>query len=609
MSKSLPQANEYTWKKVLLWAFLFYVVWNWKGMMLVFTQGVLPGPDDFMRLHQVQNWFAGQAWYDLKAYRMAPPLGADIHWSRLIDAPIAALIGIFHLFMDLTSASRMAAIVWPLAIFLMATAAIIAICDHLAGKEHRLLALFFFVLSINTLAEFRPGRLDHHNVQILLLILIFLGVARGLGKYSSYWLGLFISCSIMVGLDSLLLIIGVLGFLALEWLFQKEGAADRLLQTGFAISISSIFLYVASFPADRWFSNNACDAFSMFYLSFLVLLSASFTGLAILSKSNLFHGQSALIYRLFAGAVLAAGILIVLFSIFPHCLDGPYGNVGDELKRRWLDKILEAKGIVQRYPENPMYWLSQAAYLLIMITVTALVVFRKVTQKSELAILGFVVVICILGAFYQTRILRTGIYSVIPFCVIFAGMTWHWLESKFSDKKILAYTCQALLCLLLTSTLWVTIGTAASLLVSNENNAVQQEKTESAQAEEIIACTSDLAVAELKSVDQSHIMSDLNTAPALLVHTRHSVEAGSYHRNGDNILNVIKFFEGSLDQAKQIADDREANFVVICREDIPVKKIDDELTLATAIGTNQLPTWLSWVSTPNASLAILKVAH
>ena len=609
MSKPIPQTNEYSWKKVLLWAFLFYLVWNWKGMILVYTEGVLPGPDDFMRFHQVQNWFAGQTWYDLTAYRMSPPLGADIHWSRLVDAPIAVLIGIFNTFLGLTSASRMAAIVWPLVLFMLAAAAIIALSDRLAGKEHRLLALFFFVLSINTLAEFRPGRLDHHNVQILLLILILLGVARGLGKFSSYWVGVFISCSIMVGLDSLILIVGVLGFFALEWLFQMEGSAKRLLQTGLAISISSAVLYVASFPADRWFSNNACDAFSMFYLGFLLMLSAAFAILAMLSNSAKFTGENALPYRLVTGAALAALILVVLFSIFPHCLDGPLGNVGEELKLRWLDKILEAKGVIQRYPENPLYWLSQAAYLIIMLTITALVVFRKVKNKSELAILGFVVFICILGAFYQTRILRTGIYSVIPFCVIFAGMAWNWLEQKFERQKILAYTSQALLCLIITSTFWVTLGTAASFFASSENDTAQQETTGTAQSVEMIACTSELAVIELQSGNSAHIISDLNTAPALLVHTKHSVEAGSYHRNGANILNVISFFEGSLQQAKLIAEDRNADFVVICREDIPAKYDNDNVTLATAIGTNQLPSWLTLVSNPTASLAILKIEN
>lgn len=609
MSIPVPQTNENSWKKVLLWAFLFYLVWNWKGMVLVYSQGVFSGPDDFMRLHQVQNWIAGQGWFDLRAHRMYPSVGADIHWTRLVDVPIAAIAGFFNYFTGLVASSRIAAIVWPFILFMLAVTSMIAICERLAGKESRLLALFFFVLSINTLAEFKPGRLDHHNVQILLLILILLGVARGLGKYSNYFVGGFIAFSITVGLDSIIPIIGVLGYITLEWLFQKPGSMNRFLQTGIAISISSIGLYVASFPAERWFSNNSCDGFSLVFLSALLLVSAALVILALISNRTLLNGKNAFVFRLTSGGFLFAVIMILLFSLFPHCLDGPLGTVGQELQTRWLDKISEAKGLIDRYPENPAYWIAQAIFLSIMLSVTALVLIKKVTKKSELAVLGFVVFICILGTFYQTRILRTGLYSVIPFCVIFASMSWKWLEQNFAHKKVMQYVGQGMICLIMTSTFWVTIGTATSFFTNKSGNLGVSETAKSDQPEEIIACTSELAFGELQNYKNSHIISDLNTAPAVLVHTKHSVEAGSYHRNGASILNVLSFFEGSTRQAKQIADDRAADFVVICHEDIPQKLADEGLTVATAIGTNQLPKWLEWVSKPDSSLAVLKVVR
>ncbi len=578
-------------------------------MILVYTEGVLPGPDDFMRLHQAQNWLAGQGWYDLKAYRMAPPVGADMHWSRLIDLPIAALIGFFNSFLELAPASRMAAIIWPLVLFMLAVTAMISICDRLAGKEHRLLALLFFVLSINTLAEFKPGRLDHHNIQILLLILILLGVAKGLGKFSSYWVGLLISSSIMIGLDSLVLIVGILGFLALEWLFQKHGSCNRLLQTGIRISVSSTVLYIVSFPPERWFSNNSCDAFSLFYLSALLLLSSASIAMAVLSHKEIFQQNNAMIVRFVVGAALSVAIVLLMFSFFPHCLEGPYGNVSQELKSAWLDRISEAKGIIDRFAESPSYWSSQAIFLAIMICVTVLVLVKKTTTKGELAVLGFVVFISILGSFYQTRILRTGIYSVIPFCVILATMSWQWLEENLVRSKAVARLAQGLLCLILTSTFWVTIGLVASSLTSNEIISAPVASTKPTQVEEMSVCTIDRSFVDLQTRKASHIISDLNTAPALLLHTKHSVEAGSYHRNGNGILNVLAFFDGPINQVEKIADERAADFIVICREDIQQMKTGNKLNVATSIQTNQLPNWLEWVSKPNASLAVLKVVR
>src|SRR5260370_41534286 len=47
--------------------------------------------DDAMRLVEVRDLIAGQAWFDLAQHRLDPP-GVSMHWSRAIDAPLAALI-------------------------------------------------------------------------------------------------------------------------------------------------------------------------------------------------------------------------------------------------------------------------------------------------------------------------------------------------------------------------------------------------------------------------------------------------------------------------------------------------------------------------------------
>ena len=38
------------------------------------------------------DFLAGQSWFDVTQYRSNPPIGAPMHWSRLVDVPIAGLI-------------------------------------------------------------------------------------------------------------------------------------------------------------------------------------------------------------------------------------------------------------------------------------------------------------------------------------------------------------------------------------------------------------------------------------------------------------------------------------------------------------------------------------
>src|SRR5262245_55540202 len=56
-----------------------------------FQTFALGDPDDYMRLNEVINWLHGQGWYDLSHPRMAPGAHTVLHWSRLVDLPIAFL--------------------------------------------------------------------------------------------------------------------------------------------------------------------------------------------------------------------------------------------------------------------------------------------------------------------------------------------------------------------------------------------------------------------------------------------------------------------------------------------------------------------------------------
>ena len=52
-----------------------------------------PDPDDALRLAQVRDLIAGQSWFDLHQYRIDPLNGGVLmHWSRIVDVPLAALI-------------------------------------------------------------------------------------------------------------------------------------------------------------------------------------------------------------------------------------------------------------------------------------------------------------------------------------------------------------------------------------------------------------------------------------------------------------------------------------------------------------------------------------
>src|SRR6185312_14768517 len=54
--------------------------------------GALGDTDDAMRLVMVRDLLAGRGWYDQVIWRLQPPHGVLLHWSRLVDGGIAALM-------------------------------------------------------------------------------------------------------------------------------------------------------------------------------------------------------------------------------------------------------------------------------------------------------------------------------------------------------------------------------------------------------------------------------------------------------------------------------------------------------------------------------------
>jgi asparagine N-glycosylation enzyme membrane subunit Stt3 len=124
-------------------------------------------PDSFMRLVQVHDLLQGQAWFDLVQHRLDPPHGILMHWSRLIDAPLALLAlagGLFDV------GDQVALIAWPLILLLGFMASAAAVATALHGRGAVVPALLLTLLFFDPLLIFMPGDIDHHNAQITLVV-------------------------------------------------------------------------------------------------------------------------------------------------------------------------------------------------------------------------------------------------------------------------------------------------------------------------------------------------------------------------------------------------------------------------------------------------------
>ena len=168
---------ERHWKLVTIAAWLLFCAWfvytRWSSV-LAFGLG---DTDDNMRMMQVRALLGGQDWFDLRQYRLNPPFGANIHWSRFVDLPLAGLILLLRPFVGGADAERAAVTIAPMIPMLLLLFSLALTCRrliHRAAYPRAFVALFF---ANSAMGMFMPNRIDHPGWQLALLALAIAGLA------------------------------------------------------------------------------------------------------------------------------------------------------------------------------------------------------------------------------------------------------------------------------------------------------------------------------------------------------------------------------------------------------------------------------------------------
>ena len=322
------------WLALVLVAWAAIVAWylwdDWNRIRWL----SLGDTDDNMRLAQVRAWLGGQGWYDLRQYRLNPPAGFDIHWSRLVDLPIAALILFFRLFTSDAWAQKLACGVAPLLPLSLALLGLAATVRRLVAPLAWPLAVVGVLFAGATMLMFAPERIDHHGWQLAMLSLTVAGLCDAKGPRGGALVGIASAVSLTIGLE-MLPFAGMAGaIIALRWVWARE-EAPRL--QAYALTLGGGC--AAGYAAFASYANRVarCDALTPVWLSVMVAAGALLFALA-------WAGPARRSVRL-ALAAVAGGIIAAGFAHqFPQCLGRPE-QVSDELARNWLANVKEAKPI------------------------------------------------------------------------------------------------------------------------------------------------------------------------------------------------------------------------------------------------------------------------
>lgn len=543
------------------WKWLTFLIWVTTVAGFVATRWpaihwlVLGDTDDNIRYLQVKDWLAGQGWFDLRQYRLDPPAGADIHWSRLVDLPIAALMLFFRAFVDQGLADRLALGIAPLLPLLLLMLSLGFIGRRLAGPNGWFLAVLAPFATQMALGMYAPMRVDHHGWQLALALTMLAGVIDERRVRGGLMAGISSALSIAIGMEMIVYLAAGGALIALRWVF-RPGAERRMLPYALSLAGATSILYLLfASTANRAM---VCDAISPVWVA---VFSAAGAGMTILSLLPL----RAWPVRLAAGVLVGGAVAAFLYLNWPQCLS-PY-QISPELQRLWLVNIREAKPITAQAQSLVVPLLAIPVAGLFGLVWALWDSRRDAERLWAWATVGLMMLFSTALLFWQLRAGPAAQLLAIPPAAWAAHRLLAILLTGRGRARIVAGAVAGLLAAAAAAS---PLYPQALDLWQRATGTVPKPWRPSAKARTDAInkangrCRTLPALEVLDQLPPATIFTMVDLGPRLIATTHHSAIAGPYHRNGAAILDIHHAFDGPADGFHAIAAKHHATYLLVC---------------------------------------------
>jgi hypothetical protein len=573
---------ERRWKWIVVLFWLGFCAWFIADRWDQIRWFGLGDTDDNMRIMQVRAWLHGQSWYDLRQYRLNPPYGANIHWSRLVDLPIAGLILGLRPFLGGAGAERWAVAIAPLLPYLLLLFSLALTARRLVGGAAYPVALLTLFFAGSTNGMFMPERIDHHGWQLALLALSLSAIADPKRVRGGLTLGISTALSFAIGLEMLIYLALAGAAMVLFWVDDPD-QRERLRTYAVSLGGGTALAFLIFASNDNWFA--VCDALSPVWLSDALVGSALMFALTWVSPAD---------WRRRLALAAGAGIIVAAFHAltWPHCLHRLEG-VSPEVERLWLSHVKEAR---------PVYlhgW--RIATLIVALPITGaigwglLIWWRRNDRELQRRIIGVAVPSIVAGLLllWQTR---TGPASQMMAVVGGAALVWILMPLAWHSASAVVRVLGAVLVFI------VSAGAAVPFVL----DFVPEDKPSARDVEIGRAnrlCGSLWGLRPVALQPRGRVMTFVDLGPRLIAVTHHDSVTGPYHRNGQQIADVMNFWRGSADQAHRIAHKYRSDYVLSCPKSSTTTIFVAETPKGfyAQLRRGEVPKWLTPVPLPKDS--------
>lgn len=544
----------------------------------------LPGPDDYMRLQQVRDWLGGQAWHDVNQHRFVTDAGGDMHFSRYPDILIAGLFLLFRPFMSEHSAEVAMLTLYPILLlfpFFLVTA---SLATHVGGRRAGFAAVAVTIFMYPTIWQFSAGRIDHHSLQIVLLMCALYCAVLAV-KRPKYSFGAAVSLVAMmvIAMEALPFILAISLGVGMAWMINAR--KDMMLYFGGGLLCFSFPLLLLEKAGSDPFVV-ACDAYSSVFAT-----AATTAGLGAIGLGLLTPRLSTVRARVFAatGAGLSAITLSALF--YPDCLSaGPLSMIDDSARDFWFQYSPAVRGALQVLFTDRQYHLAYR-YLTPIAAVIAgciLILKHRNQERLQLAILILAIVMGLLLSLWQLRMTPFAAALAIPLMAIMLGNIRGSLDS-LAPRSILR---AGLAGLFASPVPYIGGSFAAAAIKSELSPAILHEETAMNLSG---ICVSPGHVRALDALPRGVVMNQFNfgLGQRVLVLTEHSFTAAFYHRNANAALRSARFYDGAAETAACELTRQPVDYVLYCPVAKRLGAFDpSKPSLSELLFSGETPAWL-----------------
>lgn len=535
------EAALVSWPTAILVGLALYALFPVPAIHGLWASRDFGDSDDAMRMLQVREWMAGKGWGDLVETRMNPPDGVRMHWTRVVDLPIAGLIRLFSAVLSRVDAEMATRLVLPALIFTATLVLLVALARRLDGPGAGLAVGILAPLTA-FVAQARLGRVDHHDAQIALLVaatfalVVSLDPARARAGIAT---AIAAALSLAISIENLPFLVAISAAYAL--------AAAASPAQGRAAAIYGASLAAACAVAWGLFADPAagpvCDAFSTVQLTLAIVGGL---GLAALGSLAPRLGTAA---RWIGLAALGAAMAGLLVGVFPQCLADPLAGVPRLVVDYWLADVPEALSLRRLVAEDPAAAGATVAPILVALFVALLAAWREtgVGRVRWLALAG-VVAVGLAATVWQVRAATSTSAPALAAAGWALAALGRRLARFEAPRWRLALLPAALPFL---SLFWVIVLPTGPAPTAGDAAG--------------LAC---LRTAELVALDRAAppglALTTIDTGGHVLGLTGHAVLAAPYHRNGIGNADALAAWLSPPDEAHAVMTRRGVTHVAFC---------------------------------------------